>query len=461
VPIDPWLPVGLALHEGQRIRLPSAEGADWQIVDLEAGGSALIVRGDLLRRWESSQLVERAAWGVIPYGLESFYSYASGRDKLLAPVVGCRSPNNKAETIAFAKSLRATRAIDPAGPLSDALYVEAISRLLPTYTTAGAVSDELLLGTWLTGGVPIATSSFQRLATFLSWLGRSNLNEVIREAGLSVNDAGAAQDSASGSTETTERSFSLAGRADLEGFFREHVIDIVENQTRYRLLGIEFPGAIILHGPPGCGKTYAVQQLVDYLGWPSFAVDAASIGSPYIHETSRKVAAVFEVAMKNAPSVLVIDEMEAFLADREQGAETSHHLVEEVAEFLRRIPEAVKSHVLIIGMTNRMEMIDAAVQRRGRFDHVIHVGMPTAEEVAALLAHLTATIPKASDLQLGAFSTRLAGRPLSDVAFIVREGARLAARAGKQVLDTESLETALQKAPVRTGEPEKRKIGFV
>jgi cell division protease FtsH len=58
---------------------------------------------------------------------------------------------------------------------------------------------------------------------------------------------------------------------------------------------------------------------VDFLGWPSFQIDASSVASPYIHETSKKVAQVFDKAMENAPSVLVIDEMEAFLADREMG----------------------------------------------------------------------------------------------------------------------------------------------
>ncbi|MBV5300638.1 MAG: AAA family ATPase [Methylococcales bacterium] len=120
-----------------------------------------------------------------------------------------------------------------------------------------------------------------------------------------------------------------------------------------------------------CGKTFAVERLVDFLGWACFQIDASSVASPYIHETSKKVADVFDQAMNNAPSVLVIDEMEAFLADREMGS--GHHRVEEVAEFLRRIPEATKNQVLIIGMTNRIEMIDPAILRRGRFDHIIKV----------------------------------------------------------------------------------------
>ena len=110
-------------------------------------------------------------------------------------------------------------------------------------------------------------------------------------------------------------------------------------------MGIDFPTAFILQGPPGCGKTYAVERLIEYLDWPSFFVDSGSIGSPYIHETSKRISAIFDEAIKNAPSVLVIDEMESFLMDRANSMNGSGHHVEEVAEFLRRIPEAAQNHV--------------------------------------------------------------------------------------------------------------------
>jgi SpoVK/Ycf46/Vps4 family AAA+-type ATPase len=199
---------------------------------------------------------------------------------------------------------------------------------------------------------------------------------------------------------------------------------------------------------------------VEYLGWPIFEIDASSVGSPYIHETSRKVAEVFEQAMQNAPSVLVIDEMEAFLADRQIGAGSSHHRIEEVAEFLRRIPEAVENHVLIVAMTNRIELIDPAILRRGRFDHLVQVSMPSEEEIRALLAKLISELPRDQDVEVAPLAIILQGRPLSDVAFVVREGARLAARAGKNKLDQSSLEAALKNVPTRES-TEKNRIGLV
>src|SRR3546814_5792997 len=84
-------------------------------------------------------------------------------------------------------------------------------------------------------------------------------------------------------------------------FFNEHVIDLIRNEERYKALGITFPGAVLLHGPPGCGKTFAVEKLVEHLDWPFFSIDSGSIGSPFIHETGKKIAEAFEQAVKVSP----------------------------------------------------------------------------------------------------------------------------------------------------------------
>jgi cell division protease FtsH len=474
--LDAWLPIGHRLPDGARTRIALFEGTGWQVLETQGGGRALLVDQSLHDRWVDSGILDAGVMQQFAFGPRSVWFLSCSQNQVLCPVASGAAPATKAEALAFAMALRGTREIDRECPLQDALYVERISRLLPTYGISSRSDDGTVFGYWLTGGAPISVGAFRRLNQTLSWLGREHLAEIVRAGGFKVdadsplarpeaartNDARSAdEDRNSASTEIGQSSnFDLPGRPELTAFLNEYVIDIINNRDRYQALGIGFPGAVVLHGPPGCGKTYAVEKLVEFLGWPSFQIDASSVASPYIHDTSKKVAELFGKAMKSAPSVLVIDEMESFLADRESNA--GHHHVEEVAEFLRRIPEAAKNDVLVVAMTNKLEMIDQAVLRRGRFDHIVNVSYASEAEVRALLDKLFDALPKEGDIDIALLAKSLANRPLSDVAFVVREGARLAARSGRARIDAASLERALASATARTkSESQERRIGFV
>ena len=114
--------------------------------------------------------------------------------------------------------------------------------------------------------------------------------------------------------------------------------------------------------------------------------------------------------------------------------------------------------MLIIGTTNRLEMIDPAILRRGRFDHMVEVGMPSAEEVSELLEALLLKVPRQGEFDTSEVIEGLGGRALSDTAFVVRESARLAARAGKKAVDAQSLRAALAALPPL--KREKHAVGF-
>lgn len=477
--LDAWLPVGHKLPDGAKSKVALFEGTGWQILETQGSGRALVARDELVKRWVESGLLDPNALRIFDFGDQRFGAISCGSDQVLCPVSEGKSPDTKGEALAFAQAFKATRDIDKESPLQDALYIEKITRLLPTYSISSRTDDDVVLGYWLTGGASVSVRSFRRLHQTLSWLGAAHLKDVVESAGFEVNevirsDLNKTQtpkqeektDDKSGEQKVnpdvrhSPQTFELPGRPELATFINEHIVDIIRNGERYKALGISFPSAVVLHGPPGCGKTFAVERLVDFLGWPSFQIDASSVASPYIHETSKKVAEVFDKAMQNAPSVLVIDEMEAFLADREMGS--GHHRVEEVAEFLRRIPEAAKNEVLIVAMTNRISIIDPAILRRGRFDHVIKVDYANETEVLSLLKKLLSSLPNNENIDAVFLAKELAGRPLSDVAFVVREGARLAARSEKDRLDQDSLLAALRSAPARDREGEtQHRIGFI
>lgn len=482
---DLWLPKGYELPDGSKIRSLLYSTGEWQIFDTTGSNNILLTRPELVRKWDELGFLGESLFGDVAFGSESFRSLSSHRKYTLAAVENGKSPESKVDALAFAVALKESRKLSEVASFHDAIYVEQYSRLLPVWTLTPQIDDEVVLGTWITGGVVISTESFRRLTKLTGWMPIGDLIEIIRAAGFTVpedanmlikckpafqskTDAKAANIKEAIKPEQPQtpeelakaKVFKLPGRPQLEEFFNEHVIDIIFNAEKYQALGIDFPSAIVLHGPPGCGKTFAVERLVEFIDWPSYSIDSNSVGSPYIHETSKKISEVFDKAIDGAPSVIIIDEMESFLSDRRSGSSSGLHHVEEVAEFLRRIPEAIKNKVLIIAMTNLIEMIDPAILRRGRFDHIIQVSMPSREEVASLVDSLLSKLPKANDLNLDKILDALTGKALSDSAFVLREAARLAAKAGKTELDQESIVAALDSLP-EVQDKKSRRIGFV
>jgi Cdc6-like AAA superfamily ATPase len=458
---DLWLPNGLKLDDGTTVSKLLYSGEEWQIFSTSESDNMLLATGNLAAKWCEDGFLKHELLKEVKFGNCSYQALFTHSKYTLAPLADMSPPKNKVDGLALAFALKASRDISETASFHDAIYVERYSILLPTWTLSPKADDATIFGSWLTGGVNVSAKSFRRLVSLTGRIPKEDLVELITAAGLDVTNEyksllkekiEARQGErtkkpvvkSSGDRGPEEgKKFTLPGRLKLESFFNDHIIDIITNQEKYKALGVPFPAPIILYGPPGCGKTFAVERLVEFIDWPTFSIDSSSIGSPYIHETSRKISEVFEKAIDAAPSVIVIDEMESFLSSRQTGAESGMHHVEEVGEFLRRIPEAVSKNVVIIAMTNMIELIDPAILRRGRFDHVIQVDMPTKTEIESLLEDLLVKLPTEANLTLKPLLDKLTGKPLSDAAFVVREAARIAAKSNKRSIDNDSLLAAL------------------
>lgn len=460
---DAWLPIGYKLNENILTGLVKYDCDEFQIIKVQNFSDiVLLARKTIADYWISLGLMNTEDIEWVNFAGNSYAFLVSDEYRILGPLSLCKRPESLSEIAAFAAALRRTREKGLTASLADCIYCEKMSLLLPIWETGENTSDDILIGKFATGGVPISINSERRMKSFLPWLDQNDINQICKEAGYKTNIIEQQKEKIDTeyASSKVKAPFELVGRQNLELFFREHIIDIIENPEQYSALGIDFPSAVILHGPPGCGKTYAVDKLVEYIDWPIFSIDSSSIGSPYIHETGRKIAELFSKAMENAPSIVVIDEMESYLSDREAGSGSSSHRVEEVAEFLRKIPEAIKHHVIVVGMTNRIEMIDPAILRRGRFDHVIEVPMASEEEVASLLSKLLSELPCSNDLDIKRVTKKLSGRPLSDVSFTVREASRLTAKSGYKTIKNDFLIAAVDAATSRDKSQNKRKIGF-
>lgn len=457
---DPWFPKKYLLNSDVAIQHLTFAGQDWQIYQIVDGQNLLVVSPALANKWKQMGLLGMSVWRRVSFGNKEYLFIVSSDKYILRPTDANLSVVDKTEALSFANALRETRKLVPEIPLDNSIYVEQFSRLLPLAETVANADDSLLLGIWITGGVPVSAKAIQRVQSLTPFLSMSDLKEITQNAGISVSkipQETIMDENDEGKTQKNEARFCLPGATYLEQFFYENVIDIALHPGKYEPLGISFPSPIVLYGAPGTGKTYAVEQLSSFLDWPIFSIDSSSTASPYIHQTSKKISEVFEKAFATAPSIVIIDEMEAYLSRREIAQD---HKVEEIGEFLRLIPEASNHKVLVVGITNLLDKIDPAMLRTGRFDHKIEVKMPDEKDIETMLHTALEKLPVEDNLQLGEIISVLVGKPRSDVAFIIKEAARLTAFKGKKKISQEELNEALKHRAL-SYKNDKRSIGFI
>lgn len=239
--------------------------------------------------------------------------------------------------------------------------------------------------------------------------------------------------------------FSLPGRPALEKFFNDCVVDILRSRAQYRHMGWEFPGAILLHGPSGSGKTYAVEALGEFLGWPRYYIDSSVVSGCNGSAPMTEIDKIFDAA-DNSRAIIVIDNMDALFPKRLRLQDRGHY-TEMMLDLLERISSASKNYVLVMGIANRLDDIDPAFLRRDRFCHIVEVEMPTREEMAAALEARLSKLPTAEDVDIPPLAAELAGRPMSDLAFVAKEAGRLSVREGKDAIDQAALRAAIHTLP--------------
>lgn len=462
--VENWLPLRFEIN-GKSIYSYEYKHSLYQVVRFEVGKGILFKSG-LMYEWISEGFIKETELKSFDFG-EIYYCLMFSETFTVSPISSVEKPYTKSDAVKITKAINFTRSLTNKS-LDEGIYCEELGLILPI-KKEGA-SDLDVISKWLCGGVCIQGGDLIAIDK-ASPLDKEEVRDVFSGAGIELRDVKRKFDNKQKQKKKTsernlekfapEGKFCLPGRLYIEEFFNDHVIDIIKNHKRYKSFGVNFPSAILMYGLPGSGKTFAVEKLIEFLEWPSYKISSQTIASKYIHETGKLISEVFDRAIENAPSVLVIDEMEAYLSDR-NNSNSGDHKKEEVGEFLRRIPEAIESNVLILAMTNLVEHIDPAIRRRGRFDHEIEILMPTSEEVESLVYSLLESLPTEDGLDISLIVTRLTGKALSDSVFVVKEAARMAAKSGKNFISQEELDLSLNSFNRSTDATQKkRSIGFV
>ncbi len=211
----------------------------------------------------------------------------------------------------------------------------------------------------------------------------------------------------------------------------QRVREMVELPLRhpelFQRLGIEPPKGVLLHGPPGCGKTLSVRAVANESEANFFAINGPEIMSKFYGESEARLREIFQQAEQNAPSIIFIDELDAIAPKREEvTGEVERRVVAQLLALMDGL--SGRGNVIVIGATNRPGALDPALRRPGRFDREIEIGVPDKKGRYEILQIHTRGMPLADDVDLKKLSNMAHGYTGADLAALGRETAMKALR---------------------------------
>lgn len=215
---------------------------------------------------------------------------------------------------------------------------------------------------------------------------------------------------------------------DIGGLHEElkRVREMVELPLRhpelFKRLGIEPPKGVLLHGPPGCGKTLLARAVANESEANFFSINGPEIMSKFYGESEARLREIFQQAQQNSPSIIFIDELDAIAPKREEvTGEVERRVVAQLLALMDGL--SGRGNVIVIGATNRPSALDPALRRPGRFDREIEIGVPDSQARDEILQIHTRGMPLAEDVDLKKLAQMSHGYTGADLAALGRETA--------------------------------------
>ena len=195
----------------------------------------------------------------------------------------------------------------------------------------------------------------------------------------------------------------------------------------FQRLGIEPPKGVLLHGPPGCGKTLLARAVASESEANFFSINGPEIMSKFYGESEKRLRGIFEKAQKESPSIVFIDELDAIAPKREEvTGEVERRVVAQLLALMDGLE--ARGNIIVIGATNRVNAIDPALRRPGRFDREIEIGVPDKKGRLEILQIHTRGMPLSKGVDMKRLSEITHGYTGADIAALCREAAMKALR---------------------------------
>ncbi len=234
------------------------------------------------------------------------------------------------------------------------------------------------------------------------------------------------------------------------------IVEFLKTPEKFKALGARTPKGVLLVGPAGVGKTLMARAVAGEAGVPFFSIAGSEFMEILVGVGAARVRDMFATAKKSAPSIIFIDEIESIGRQRGVGFSGGHDEREQTLNQILVEMDGFSPNetVIVIGATNRPDMLDQALVRPGRFDRRVTLGYPDLEERKAILEIHKRNKPFAPEVTWERVARRTVGFTGADLANMLNEAAILAAREGKTAIDSVDLEEAATK--VKLGPQRKR-----
>ena len=251
---------------------------------------------------------------------------------------------------------------------------------------------------------------------------------------------------------TTNVNFSKVAGLEEEKEELAEVVDFLKDPGKYTKLGARIPKGIILVGPPGTGKTLLAKAIAGEAGVPFFTISGSDFVEMFVGVGASRVRDLFEDAKKNAPCIIFIDEIDAVGRRRGSGLGGSHDEREQTLNQLLVEMDGFAGNqgIIVMAATNRVDILDPALLRPGRFDRKVAVGRPDVAAREAILKIHVSSKPLADDVDLHSVARQTSGFTGADLENLMNEAAILSAREGKAYISSNDINRAFIKVGIGT-----------
>ena len=232
----------------------------------------------------------------------------------------------------------------------------------------------------------------------------------------------------------------------------KEVVDFLKSPQRFTELGARIPKGVLLVGPPGTGKTYLAKAVAGEAGVPFFSISGSDFVEMFVGVGASRVRDLFEQAKRSAPSIVFIDEIDAVGRQRGAGLGGGHDEREQTLNQLLVEMDGfgVNYGVIVIAATNRVDILDPALLRPGRFDRQVVVGRPDVKGREEVLKVHSKSKPLGEDVDLKVVAQSTPGFTPADLENLMNEAAIFAARAQRRYITMEDIQKAVIKVGVGT-----------